>query len=313
LPQAASDANAATDVTVVYLCRGADGGVDAARRFVNSSTVHPAGMPHRLLAIMKGWDDPAVKTQAEELIRAAGGMTHDLPDDGFDLGAYFRAAEAVETTWIFLLNTHSEILVDNWLKMLFAAAGCKGVGAAGATGSCGGMAPTLALYPPMLRRLYRTVSLPRFLLRSVAMLLVHYPLKRWGWRRWPGFPNPNLRTNALLIRTNHLRAFAHEAGIPQTKTDAWSIENGSGSLTRWLEGQGLAVVVVDQDGRAHAPGAWHLSGTFRSPGQPNLIVADNQTRRYDNADPWEKQMLETAAWGRSLSSGVPHEAGGTRD
>lgn len=288
-------------VAVVYLSRGVDGGVDAARRFLRACADLPAGVAHRLVAAVKGYADAGARAEVEDLVRAHGGETLALPDDGFDLGAYFRAAATVDAEWICLLNTHSEPLVPDWLRMLRDAAAAPGVGAAGATGSFGAMAPTLALYPPMLRRMRRDMPLPLFALRAFASVAVFYPVKRLIWRGWPSFPNPNLRTNAVVMRTAHLREFGAAKGIPRSKAECWAIESGRDSLTRWLERKGLASVVVDRHGRAHAPAGWEPSGTFRTPGQPNLIIADNQTRRYADAGLDERQVMEISAWGRALS------------
>lgn len=309
MPGAGIAAEVAADIAVVYLCRGVGRGLASARRFLRSYADHPAGEPHRLIAVMKGWDDAGQKAEAEALVRAQGGAVLDLPDDGFDFGAYFRAAGTIDARWTCVLNTHSELLTRDWLRMLLAAAESAGVGAAGATGSFACMAPRLSMYPPMLRRLRETTPLPTLLLRGAAALLIFYPAKRWIWRKWPVFPNPNLRTNAFLMQTDLLRAFGQQSGIPATKTDAWSLESGHRSLTRWLAERDLTAVVVDRRGRVHAPRDWPESGTFRVPGQPNLLVADNQTRGYDSADPWSKRMLEIAAWGRSAIDAKPDRPG----
>ena len=46
---------------------------------------------------------------------------------------------------------------------------------------------------------------------------------------------------------------------------------------------------------------WIASGTFRVPGQPNLLIADNQTETYAAADRPMRRILEFAAWGKTLT------------
>jgi hypothetical protein len=68
-------------------------------------------------------------------------------------------------------------------------------------------------------------------------------------------------------------------------------------LTTQLTAQGLEVVVVGRDGRGYSANEWPNSKTFRSAEQGNLLVADNRTRQYADADEELKQYLRELAWG----------------
>ncbi|MGL4243066.1 MAG: hypothetical protein ACRCTI_18285, partial [Beijerinckiaceae bacterium] len=105
----------------------------------------------------------------------------------------------------------------------------------------------------------------------------------------------------FVIRRADLMAYAEEAGVPAIKRDAWAIESGPNSLTRWMERRGKVAVVVDRDGAVHQAPAWASSGPFRTPGQPKLLIADNQTRGYEGADREARQIMEISAWGRAVT------------
>jgi len=271
-------------LAVVFLWRGREGGLDAGTAFLASYRAFAAGCAHELVVLLKGWSGIPGFDRARERARAAFGPVVELPDDGYDFGAYFRAARSLEHSRVCFLNTHSRIAADGWLATLRRAAGGRDVGAAGATGSWGSHVP---------RAHGPGVSLPG---------LAAWPLRfaaRIG--RFPSFPNPHLRSNALFIRRDLFLAFAAAVAFPAKKRDAHFLESGRRSLSIFLRGLGLKPVVVGADGVGFDAADWPASGTFRVPGQPNLIVADNQTCTYAEADRRMRRILEFAAWGRMLT------------
>ena len=92
---------------------------------------------------------------------------------------------------------------------------------------------------------------------------------------------------------------------PETtrKSHAYELESGNAGITRQIEALGLRAVVVGRDGLAYDRDAWRESRTFRAGEQDNLLVADNQTRHYDEAQGRARRKLAQMAWGNS--SGVP--------
>lgn len=121
-------------VGVVYLARHADG-IDAFQRFARSYALLPAGMPHDLIVIYKGFE----REEDSETARVAfDGLPHIavcIPDVGFDIGAYIEASRRVAHDYLAFLNTHTEIAAPNWLSHLYRHASREEVGVAGAMGS----------------------------------------------------------------------------------------------------------------------------------------------------------------------------------
>ncbi len=288
--------------TVVYLSRGADDGLAAFRRFCRSYEANPAGAPHRVVVAAKGWAGIDGLPQVEQDAARRGWDFLPLPDGGFDFAAYRRASAAADTPWMAFFNTHSEILASGWLALLLAAASGQGVGAAGATASWGTFAPTFAHYHFAMRRQRREMPLLAYAGRAAVRAAILHPLRKWLiWRDWPAFPNPHLRSNAFVTRRADYLAFADGFPAPARKKDAHFMESGRRGFTRFLAARGLDVVVADRHGGVWRQSDWPLSRTFRTPGQPGLLVADNQTRAYAAAGAAMRQIMEVAAWGQEFT------------
>jgi hypothetical protein len=81
------------------------------------------------------------------------------------------------------------------------------------------------------------------------------------------------------------------------KADAEAFESGRHGMTRQVLQRGLATLVVGRDGIAYRPDEWPRSNTFRIADQQNLLVSDNRTRQYSEAEPAVQAYLRELAWG----------------
>jgi hypothetical protein len=81
------------------------------------------------------------------------------------------------------------------------------------------------------------------------------------------------------------------------KVHAFALESGRHSFTRQLQRRGLKVLVVDRAGVTYEPAKWDRSHTFWQARQERLLVADNQTKRYADADRDRRVLLSRFAWG----------------
>ena len=259
-------------------------GPEPLRRFATSYRAHAAGMDHRLVLLFKGFGDDGPSAAHLEAVAdlAYERLTYDRPT--FDLPAYAAAATALDASQLCFLNSESELLADGWLAALHGALADPAVGAVGATAS------------------YERPGTIN-------------PLRR---RRWPRFPNPHLRTNAFML-ARELMASLRWPEV-RTKSRAWELESGRAGFTRQVWDRGLRTLVVGRDGRAYAPPEWPASATFRSGAQANLLIADNRTRQWAEADPDLRARLSRRAWSddpeaaaaavRRLQSGGPRRGSG---
>lgn len=126
-------------ITVAYLAYfNGEIGYDTSivENFLNLYKKFSTGMEHELVILAKNWTN---KYAFEKLCTLA--MQNDLkivylPDDGFDIGAYFRASEIIKSEYVYFIGSNVEICADNWLKYSYDAfVKDKSIGLVGPMGS----------------------------------------------------------------------------------------------------------------------------------------------------------------------------------
>lgn len=288
-------------VAVVYLARGVDGGLEALRGFFESYEAHDAGVGHVLYVLFKGWDGVEGVDEARALVEAHDGVRLvELPDDGFDFGAYGRAVEVVEEEFVCFLNTHSLIEVQGWLGFLIEALRESDVGLVGCTASYGTIVREGKFIWPLSVDIGRNRGWHKGIynfFKAWAGCVLFYP---WD-RQFPSFPNPHIRSNAFGLRTAVFRGFMAGKEYPQNKRAAFQLESGYGGMTRFVQGKGLRAVVVNDAGDVFSDDAFLESETFRVPQGQRCLVSDNQTRYYADLAANEKRLSEMLAWGRMIT------------
>lgn len=111
---------------------------------------------------------------------------------------------------------------------------------------------------------------------------------------FPSFPNPHIRSNAFMIRRDIFLGLTKNVQISD-KVDAYRLESGQKSLTRLAQKLG-EILVVGANGRGYEPKFWHISETFKSGAQKNLLVSDNQSERYIQATWPLKDIISLTTW-----------------
>jgi hypothetical protein len=149
------------EIGVVHLVR-CKNGLAPFERFLASYLDHPAGVPHDLVLIFKGF---AFGRRTRDYDRLLAGVPHRriyLADYGFDLRPYFQAVATLDHRYLCFLNSFSRILAQDWLVKLYRWASAEGVGLAGATASY----QSFSTSNDERERMLRGMSLPA----------------RWRWR-----------------------------------------------------------------------------------------------------------------------------------
>jgi hypothetical protein len=124
-----------------------------------------------------------------------------------------------------------------------------------------------------------------------------------GYRQFPIFPNPHLRSNGFMVARERLSSYDTARFVD--KLNAYAFESGANSLTSQLRRQGLTAVVVGDDGVGYDVPDWPKSGTFRLGTQANLLLVDNQSRAFAEASPESRETIAWMTWGDYLS--VPRD------
>jgi hypothetical protein len=317
------DSLAAAGLGVVHLVRQANG-IEVFQRFLDSYARHPAGVPHELVLVLKGFEDESAIEPYRMLASDVRARCVNVPDVGFDLGTYRGAALELSHRRLVFLNSFSILLADDWLKLLDAPARDPGIGAVAASGSWGSQSSHLR-YGLGLGGPYGAVFDDRESTQRVFAELtaegngaVHPG--RGAIRRslelgtsiirqavaFPSFPSPHLRTNGLLIaRERWLRVCR---GTPHDKLAAHRLESGRRGITPRLQSNGLRVVVAGRDGRTYRRSEWPQSMTFWQGDQENLLIGDNQTLAYRDGDAHRRRVLSGYAWGAQAAPAEPRRS-----
>jgi len=290
----------------VHLVRRRNGPA-AFERFLRSYREHPAGAGHELVILFKGFGAEC----GAEYDRLLDGVPHQrlfLADRGFDLKPYFAAVQRFDYRYFCFFNSFSRILAADWLAKLYQAVAMPGVGLAGATGSYQSFATgheerarelaKLGLGARLAWRVRHIAADPS--LRGSAQRAAAWVLGAAGlWkpaRHFPAFPNYHVRTNAFIAARDMLTRIRLQPML--FKLSAFALESGKGGITAQFVQLGLAARVVDRTGTAYERERWHLANVFRQARQEDLLVADNQSDAYDNADAATRADLSRQAWGR---------------
>jgi hypothetical protein len=274
------------EVAVVYLARTGSG-LESLRRFLRGYECHPSGLEHDLVVVLKGFSrDSELAEWRAELSRFPH---HEfrMSDFGFDIRAYSLAARRLPHPYLCFLNSFSEPLVADWLRILHRWVLVPGVGVVGCTASWA------SIYSVVEQELAAAATQP--LLRRL-LLRIKVPINR---RAFPPFPNPHLRSNAFVIPRELMNRVWPSFVVSKRKAYHW--ESGRESFTRRIQALDLRVLVAGKDGLGYGPPEWPRSGTYRLGKQENLLVSDNQTRDYDEADAASRRRLSMVTWGMDLS------------
>src|SRR5689334_15510580 len=93
---------------IIYLYRFAEG-QNPAQRFLQSYRDHAAGLEHDFHVIFKGFPDRHQLELGRALFTGIPINSIELPDEGYDIGSYVAAAQAVSNRRLIFLNTFSQI------------------------------------------------------------------------------------------------------------------------------------------------------------------------------------------------------------
>jgi hypothetical protein len=272
------------DICMVHLVRKKNG-TEPFRIFLESYLNHQAGIEHTLLIIYKGFSGKSDVATYENLLEGIPHTCLFLSDIGFDLRPYFIAARKSESKYLCFLNSFCVILDDNWLLKLYTHIEKPGVGLVGATGSWGSICPG-----PYTKK--KNIPIWKKILRPLAWRLAGIYFSRY----FHNFPNAHIRTNGFMVaRVNMIKI---KYRLLLFKMHAYFLESGKTSITRQIQGFGLSAIVVGKDGIGYDINDWQQSNTFWTQTQSNLLIADNQTRKFNLADSQTRSFLECFAWGK---------------
>lgn len=109
-------------INVVYLAYfnealGYD--IDFLNIFMDSYKQKKAGINNSLTIIVKNCSDRVLFDKVYCLAKENNARVIELPDDGWDFGAYFRVSELIDSEYVFFCGGFIKILSENWLLNLY--------------------------------------------------------------------------------------------------------------------------------------------------------------------------------------------------
>jgi len=285
--------NDATDLALVYLARGKDAGLEPVLRFAAAYNTFSAGCHHKLYVIMKGWEGAmeSEKNKAIKLFKDLGAEIIETKDDGFDWGAYIRFSNINKSSFYCFLNTFSRPTTNNWLLHLFNCIKREDVGICGSSGSIMGW----------------RFKFPLTSIKSTDCLLTPFRIGIriiWHFRQIKYYPaklSPHIRSNGFIVKGKQFRKFAAISNFPRTKLDVYRLESGIKSYSNYILELNQNLIIVDSLGEEYEVKDWSNSNTYCCPGQPGLIIADNNTDLYDQKTYIQRQRMEYDTWGRVIT------------
>ena len=287
------------DICVVHLVR-AQNGIAPLKDFLESYKQNPGGIAHDLLILFKGFKNEGQLQEHRLALKPFKYKELHVPDEGFDITAYFAVPRSFDYKYYCFLNSFSVILDAEWLLKLYQYISKDEVGLVGATGSYQSL--YVATDPNQWKQLIEKVIqkskypwLRRYWIGRLDWTL-RYLVNDWRFRSYfDPFPNYHIRSNAFMLRKDVIK----KIGCPEihSKIDAYRCESGKRSITRQVIGLGKKVLVVGRNGKAYEKEDWWKSNTFWQAEQSNLLISDNQTRRYAESTLSEKKYSSHSAWG----------------
>jgi hypothetical protein len=321
-------------IGVVYLCRAAEN-EDSFVKFVDSYKANPANCQHDLIIIFKGFEGLDSKREnTKAIFSGLDYKTYDLLDEGFDIGSYLSVARSTNYDYLFFLNTHSYILSENWLKLIYQSIEDPSIGLVGTsasyesnftnhmfiqhflklyqTGRISQKCKSLEYYrliipekkPPKdcIGLKYRIKDFLNKLFKTQNLIRDAQTLELK--EIYPPFPNPHIRSNGFFIDRSLLLDLCGDLQIV-TKNDAYAFECGYSSLTRKIWHKKLRTVIVGKNGVVYDVHDWPESNTFGLGAQENLLISDNQISYFKNFSEKERVLFTWLKWGDC--SYVKHE------
>ncbi len=271
-------------------------GIELYKNFINSYVNVSSGHEHDLVFLFNGVvEESELQPYYEFADMVKIKYKYFCLKGGQDIEAYFWIAEKIKGYSHFLFfNSFSVILCNNWLQNYLNAIELPGVGLVGSTGSW--QSHYTNVFQNHKAAYERTKSvLYNYRKYKLFLKTIFY------WRfLFAAFPNPHIRTTAFVIKSSLFLKLKRKK--LHSKFDAYLLESGREGISNQVLKKGYKILIVDKFGRTYPPDKWPESKTFWVENQENLMVQDNQTGLYRDANKYERKRLQELAWGETKST-----------
>jgi hypothetical protein len=268
-------------------------GIELFKRFVNSYIANDPSYPHKLVIVFNGTlsDHPDKPEAYIEYLNLYRVVVHKFIyfDSGQDIETYKKTSKQIDTEFILFFNSFTQIRAAGWLRY-YATNMDETVGVISATASL------QSYYSSVYQKhKWQWENNKDFLYNFRKYKLFVKAFFYWRFLFKP-FPNPHVRTTGFMVRRKQFIDMNFK--FVANKFTAYQFENGRRSMTNYFLNKGLKVLVMDKNGETYEPHDWYKSSTFWINEQEKLLVSDNQTTIYENANAEERKSMTKLAWGK---------------
>ena len=251
--------------------------INTLKKFLFSYQKHKAGVAHKLFILIKG-SEVFEKIKIIRKIIPFNITIIKLSDEGYDLGSFTEFARYRANGHMFILNQHSIILKKNWLKIFNDTMKKSKADLVASTASFS------SLSQPSNNKSFFLINM----FHNFKSLIKFY--------NFPNYPNPHIRTNALLVKTSIWLQYFDALKVNK-KIDAYEAESGVNNFYNFLLKNKKKVAITRSDGKyVTSYLKWVNFVPFRNSLQSKLIISDNHSRFYHNASNNKKLLLENETW-----------------
>jgi hypothetical protein len=261
-------------------------GLKNLKKFYSSYSKKKAGTAHKLFILVKGYD---IYKKIKELKKIIPNNIPIIiePDKSCDLVSFTEFCRYRAEKYMFIINQHSIILQNNWLKLYQDTLKKNKLKVVATTASYS------SLKDPYLKN--RKNSIFFFLDYLINNLKIMF-LKLY-YINFSKYPNPHIRLNAILIKTSLWIEYFDNLKI-NSKLQYYEIESGKKSFYNFLKKKKEKVAIVRNDKKYVLDETkWKNFVPFRNSYQESkLIISDDHTRFYKVSNLFKKIYLNKESW-----------------
>ncbi len=280
---------------IAYLKKDSHWGLPAFNKFLASYEKYEAGIEHKLTILLRGFENNLEDyNKIKEICSSKNINTLDTKDVGLDFGAYLDGAKQSDADYICCLNTSCEIMCEDWLKKLYSPIEqdekYQMVGACGCVGSCLSSVQDWRSATSKVEKIYiflKKINLFRYFFKYLFM---HYMCN---------FNNYFIRTSSFLISKKAFEYYFKTYNLPQSKVEAYQIEGGENSISKFVLSKNFDFCVVDKYGTKFNKYNFEKSNTFMTL-KKNYIIRDRGHDIYEHSNFLFRIYLKRICWGKFI-------------
>jgi hypothetical protein len=209
--------------------------IKSLKNFLFSYQLYQAGVVHKLFILIKGRNVYEHINKIREIVPLNIPIIK-LSDEVCDFGSFTEFARYRAESYMFILNQHSVIRTQNWLKIYNTT-----------------LKKTKSKIVASTTSLYSCADAHYIKINNLISFIKYFPINilnkirsLYFSRKFLKYPNPHIRLNALLIKTSLWLEYFKDLNI-KFKFQCCEIESGKNSFYFFLKKKKEIIPIVRND------------------------------------------------------------------